>query len=452
MHEECGVVGLYNIKEAANYAYLSLYALQHRGQEGSGIVSRRNKEFFVQKGLGLVNDVFKQERLKSLPGAYAVGHNRYATHGPKHQLSSVQPFLTHTQFGQMAISHNGNFTNADSLRKELTRRGSVFSSTSDTEVFVHLFARRKEKDFTERLKMTFAQLRGAYSMLIQSEDTLYAARDPKGFRPLVFGKKDDGYMLASETCALELSEAEYLRDIEPGELLKISQKTLTSISLRAAKERQHFCSFEPIYFARPDSKIAKQDIYSLRKKIGAELAKESPVDNADLVIAIPDSGTPLAMGYAGASNLPFEMGLIRNHYVGRTFIEPEQSIRDFGVKLKLSPVVSTLKGKNVVVLDDSIVRGTTSKKIVRLLKKAQVKSLHMRIGSPPMLASCYYGVDTPISSELIASQKKVDEIRDHIGADSLAYLSLVGLKKALQSEQVSYCYACFTADYPEAIS
>lgn len=466
LKEECGVFGIINEPDAANFIYLGLYALQHRGQEACGIVTlaqendangskSEKRKFYAHKSFGLVVDGISPAHVAATKGDMGIGHNRYSTHGGK-IVQNIQPFYCQTSWGPLALAHNGNLTNADLLRKELESQGSIFQSTSDSEVFLHLLAKSSKTDMIERIHDVMSKVHGAYSLVLMTNDTLYAMRDPHGFRPLVLGKREvDGrtsYIAASETCALDLIEADIIREVEPGEVVAMTTASLKCYPAKpAAKKQSAFCSFEPIYFARPDSKVFEDDIYTLRKRMGAVLAEEAPAD-ADVVIAIPDSGVPMAMGYAEVSGLPHELGLVRNHYVGRTFIEPTQAIRDFGVKLKLNPVVGALKGKRVVVIDDSIVRGTTSVKILRMLRRAGAKEIHVRIGSPPITHSCFYGVDTPKRKNLLAAQKTIAEMGEFIGADSLAFLSISGLRKALGPDAAKqYCFACFTGDYQEPI-
>ena len=450
LKEECGVVGVIGDPEAANLIYLSLYALQHRGQEASGIVTRaENSQFHSHKGFGLVGDTFPREKLDKLVGSAGIGHNRYSTHGGK-MVQNIQPFYFNTPVGSLAIAHNGNLTNAGSIRKQLEMEGSIFQSTSDTEIFMHLLAKASSPAVLGRLIEAIRSVKGAFSITLLSDKHLYAARDRFGFRPLVLGRRGAGYVVASETCALDLIDAEYVRDVEPGEILEISHDGEVRSHFPLRKTKGAFCAFEPIYFARPDSRLFGEDIYYMRKKLGRQLAKETHV-SADLVIAVPDSGVPMALGFGEEVELPVELGLIRNHYIGRTFIEPSQSIRDFGVKLKLNPVASALKGKRVVVVDDSLVRGTTSVKIMRMIRQAGAKEIHLRLGSPPIIHSCYFGVDTPDRKNLLAAQKNCEEIRSYIGCDTLGFLSLDGLKKVLGEEHTSYCVACFDGKYPEKI-
>ncbi|MEK7712595.1 MAG: amidophosphoribosyltransferase, partial [Nitrospirota bacterium] len=430
----------------SNLAYLGLYALQHRGQEGAGICSSDGRHLHLDKSMGLVADIFSEKRLKKLPGHIAIGHNRYSTAGSS-ILKNVQPILANFALGPLAIAHNGNLVNAAEIREELEKEGAIFQSTSDSEVIVHLIAHSKTGDFYERVIEALRQVSGAFSLLILRERELIAVRDPYGVRPLSLGQVDGAYVVASETCALDLIGATYIRDVEPGELLIINENGLQSMKPLVAP-RQASCIFEFIYFSRPDSYIfGEKNVNEMRKKFGAQLARESGVD-ADLVIAVPDSGVPAAIGFAEESKLPFDFGLIRNHYIGRTFIEPKQNIRHFGVKIKLNPVRQLLEGKRVLVIDDSIVRGTTSKKIVKMLREGGgAKEVHMRISSPPTIGPCFYGIDTPTRQELIASSHSVEEIRKFITADTLAYLSLEGLKNIVP-ESHNFCTACFDDNYP----
>ncbi len=445
-HEECGVFGVYGHPEAANLTYLGLYALQHRGQEGAGICSSDARQLYIEKGMGLVADIFSEKRLKKLPGHVAIGHNRYSTAGSS-VLKNVQPIVANFALGALALAHNGNLVNAPELRKTLEDEGAIFQSTSDSEVVVHLIAHARGDDFSERVAEALKEVSGAYSLLVLREKELIAVRDPYGVRPLCLGRVDGAYVVASETCALDLINAVYVRDIEPGEMVIINENGITSRKFLLSP-RKAFCIFEFIYFARPDSNIfGGQNVNEIRKEFGRQLARESKVD-ADLVIPVPDSGVPAALGYSEESGIPFDFGLIRNHYIGRTFIEPKQSIRHFGVKIKLNPVKRLIEGKRLVVIDDSIVRGTTSKKIVKMLRETGgAKEVHLRISSPPTIMPCYYGIDTPTRQELIASSHAVDEIRKYVTADSLAYLDLEGLKK-LVPDAGNYCSACFDNFYP----
>ncbi|CAE6736294.1 MAG: amidophosphoribosyltransferase [Nitrospira sp.] len=445
-HDECAVFGIYGHKEAANLAYLGLYALQHRGQEASGIVSNDGEQFHIEKGQGLVADIFSQQALSRLPGTMAIGHNRYSTAGGA-GLKNVQPLSVNFAFGNLAVAHNGNLINATMLRSELEAYGAIFQSTSDTEVIIHLIAHSRADTLLERVIDSLTQVRGAFSVVIMTDQGIVAARDPHGFRPLCLGRFRDSWIVASESCAFDLLDAEYVREIEPGELVVLDHRGVTSYK-PFSQAKPAMCVFEYVYFARPDSRIfGGGAVYSIRKAFGRQLAHESGV-SADIVIPVPDSGVPAALGYAEGSGLPFETGLIRNHYVGRTFIEPEQSIRHFGVKVKLNAVPEVLQGKRVVVVDDSLVRGTTSRKIVKMLRHAGAKEVHMRISSPPIVSPCFYGIDTPTKKELIASSHTKDEIRKYITADSLAYLSLDGMVNAAPGVSGRYCDACFTERYP----
>ncbi|MBI3392708.1 MAG: amidophosphoribosyltransferase [Nitrospirae bacterium] len=445
--EECGIFGIYGHPEAANMAYLGLYALQHRGQEGAGIVSSDGKQLHIEKAMGLVADIFSTERLSRLPGALAIGHNRYSTAGGS-SLKNVQPLLVNYALGGLALSHNGNLTNAGLIRDELEAYGAIFQSTSDTEAIVHLIAQSEAATLPERIVEALSKVEGAYSLLVMNEKTLIGVRDPHGFRPMCLGTLDGATILASETCALDLIEAEYIRDIEPGELIQIGPNGTLSIFPFPKVEPAH-CVFEYIYFARPDSIVFGNTVNGIRKALGRQLARETGVE-ADVVIPVPDSGVPAALGYAEEARLPYENGLIRNHYVGRTFIEPQQTIRHFGVKIKLNPVREALAGKRVVVVDDSIVRGTTCKKIVKMIRQAGAKEIHVRISSPPTTHPCFYGIDTPTRQELIASSHSTEEIRRYITADSLGYISLEGVMSVVPNSANSFCAACFSGRYPVA--
>lgn len=449
--EECGVMGVMGDPEAAKLIYLGLYALQHRGQEAAGIVTLPDnaKDFSGHKTFGLVGDGFTKDILAKLEGKSGIGHNRYSTTGGSRLTQNIQPFTFKTALGPVAIAHNGNLTNAAIIRQELEQQGSIFQSTSDTEVFMHLLARRNEDLLLDRMVEVMKRVKGAYSLVLLTQDRMFALRDPFGFRPLVLGRRAAAVVVASETCALDLIDADFEREIAAGEIVEVFPDGFVKSHFPFKSGRRGFCSFEPVYFARPDSQVFGEEIYALRKRMGAILARENPIE-ADVVIAVPDSGVPMALGYSAEAGLPLELGLVRNHYVGRTFIEPSQSIRDFGVKLKLNPVGSTLRGKRVVVVDDSLVRGTTSVKILRMLRQAGAKEIHMRLGSPPITHSCYFGVDTPHRSQLLAATHNVEEIRDFIGADTLAFLSLDGLREALGPQNSeNYCYGCFNGDYPE---
>ena len=450
-HEECGVFGVWRHKDAAALTALGLHALQHRGQEASGIVTLDDAGgFHSHKGLGLVGDIFGDAKVMAgLPGRAAIGHNRYATTGET-ALRNVQPLFADFEFGGFAVGHNGNLTNAGVLKRALVRRGCLFQSTTDSEVFVHLIAISLYSTVLDRLIDALKQVQGAYSLVGLHNGALIGARDPLGVRPLVLGRLNDGWVLASETCALDIVSAEFVRDIEPGEIVIIDDEGIRSVK-PFPKVENRFCIFEYIYFARPDSVVEGTPVYETRKRIGAELARESHIA-ADVVVPVPDSGVPAAMGYAVQAGIPFELGIIRNHYVGRTFIEPTDQIRHLGVKLKHSANRAMLAGKRVVLVDDSIVRGTTSKKIVEMVRHAGAAEVHMRISSPPTTHSCFYGIDTPERSELLAAQNDLAAMAKLIGVDSLAFISIDGLYRALGREgrdaaSPAYCDACFTGDY-----
>ncbi len=446
-HDECAVFGIYGHREAANFTYLGLYALQHRGQESSGIVSSDGRNFHMEKGMGLVADIFGKTDIRRLRGDKAIGHNRYSTSGES-LLRNVQPLTVNFAFGNLAMAHNGNLTNASMLRSELEAYGSIFQSDSDTEVIVHLIAHSKGDTFLVRAIEALSLVRGAYSLVMLTDHDLVAVRDPYGFRPLCLGKFKDAWVVASETCAFDLMGAEFVREVEPGEIIVINDKGMASHHPFVMPERPAKCVFEYVYFARPDSRIfGDHTVYPIRKALGRQLAKEAHVV-ADIVIPVPDSGVPAALGYAEGSGIPFEIGLTRNHYVGRTFIEPEQAIRHFGVKLKLNVVPGIVTGRRVVVVDDSLVRGTTSRKIVKMLRNAGAKEVHMRVSSPPTISPCFYGIDTPTQKELIGSSHAVEEIRNYVTADSLHYLSLEGMLNAVPGRNDHYCHACFTEQYP----
>jgi amidophosphoribosyltransferase len=444
-HEECGVVGVYGHPEAATLAYLSLYALQHRGQESAGIASSDGDALIAHRGMGLVADIFTQEMLAKLEGRLAIGHNRYSTAGST-VLKNCQPLVVEWAQGALAVAHNGNLVNAGALRAELEARGSIFQSTSDTEVIIHLIAASAADTLLGRIIDALRQVRGAYSLVFLTETQLIAVRDPHGFRPLVMGRVGDAVVVTSETCALDLVDAEYEREVAPGEIVVIDERGIQSVS-PFPPALPHHCVFEYVYFARPDSQVFGRNVYEARKALGRQLARESGVP-ADIVIAVPDSGVPAAIGYAEEAGLPFEMGLIRNHYVGRTFIEPSSSIRHFGVKVKLNALETVLRGKRVVVVDDSIVRGTTSRKLVTMIRAAGATEVHMRISSPPTINPCYYGIDTPTKEELIASAQSLEDIRQYLNADSLAYLSQEGLYAFTPGDGKGFCDACFTGRYP----
>jgi len=447
----CGVIGIFGHPEASKLAYLGLHALQHRGQESAGIVSSDGQQLHCVREMGHVGEIFTEERLSHLPGSSAIGHVRYSTTGDS-VTKNAQPLAVNYAQGSVAIAHNGNLVDATDVRARLEDDGSIFQSTSDTEIILHLLARSREGDLAARVADALRSVHGAYSLAFLSESTLIAVRDPLGIRPLSLGRhKKNGWVVSSETCAFELIEAEYIRDIEPGEMLVIDQDGARSLRPFKAEEPRR-CVFEWIYFARPDSTIAGQSVYSARENMGRRLAVEHPVE-ADIVIPVPDSGTAAAIGFARESGIPFDQGLIRSHYVGRTFIEPSESIRHFGVKLKLSPVRDVLAGKRVVVVDDSIVRGTTSGKIIGMIRSAGAKEVHLRISSPPTIGPCHYGIDTPDRNKLIASSHSVDEVRRFVGADTLGYLSIEGLHGAVSKvltkhEHRGLCDACFSNNYP----
>ena len=444
-HDECGVFGIFGHAEAAKIAYLGLYALQHRGQESAGIASTDGLDVYAHKAIGHVQEIFTPEVIARLPGESAIGHTRYSTAGDS-SLLNAQPVVIDCNRGKLALGHNGNLTNALEVRRRLEHRGSIFQTTSDTEVIVHLIARSASRNLPGAIADALNQVEGAYSLVILTRDEIYAIRDPRGFRPLNLGRLDGAWVVASETCAFDLIDAEYVREVEPGEMVRISRSGIESI--RFAPEKQHqYCIFEHVYFSRPDSLIFGRSVNQSRERLGRLLAREHPAD-ADIVVPVPDSGVPAAIGYANESGIPFRMGLIRNHYVGRTFIEPEQAIRDFGVKLKLNPVRSMLEGQRLVLVDDSIVRGTTSRKIVRLVREAGATEVHVRISCPPTVSPCYYGVDTPRRDELIAARNSVEEIRQYLGADSLGYLSLESLRAAVEDTEGNFCTSCYTGVYP----
>jgi amidophosphoribosyltransferase len=446
--EECGVFGIFGHPEAANLTYLGLFALQHRGQESAGIAVADGEKVRTSRAMGQVADAFDEAALGKLPGHLAIGHTRYSTAGESN-LENAQPFLIDCAHGQIAVAHNGNLVNAKELRDELVYAGSIFQTSSDTEVVLHLYARSRALSVEEALVESIAQIRGAYSLALLTKNRLIAARDPHGFRPLALGRLGDAWIVCSETCALDLIGAVYERDVEPGEVVIISDGGLRSVKPFPPQQLAH-CVFEHVYFARPDSYVFGRSVNEVRTELGRILARESSAP-ADVVVPVPDSGVCAAIGYAEASGLPMKMGLIRNHYVGRTFIQPQQSIRHFSVKVKLNPVRSILEGQRVILIDDSIVRGTTSRNIVKMLKAAGAREVHLRISCPPTVSPCYYGVDTPSRNELIAATHSIDEIREFIEADSLAYLSIDGMRSAVGSMQGSYCTSCYTGVYPVAI-
>jgi amidophosphoribosyltransferase len=445
--EECGVFGIFGHTEAANLTYLGLYALQHRGQESAGIAASDGHRIRHRKAMGYVNEAFSAESLAGLSGTLAIGHVRYSTAGES-KLSNAQPIVVDSVHGPFAIGHNGNLINAGELRDELVRQGAIFQTNSDTEVVVHLFARSRADGTEAAIVDAISQVRGAFSFIMLTKDRLIGARDPHGFRPLALGRLGDAWVMCSETCALDLIGATYVRDVEPGEVVVVSASGMKSIKPFAPAPSAQ-CVFEHVYFARPDSYVFGESVNEVRTELGRRLARESRVD-ADVVVPIPDSGVCAAVGFAEECGLPMRMGLIRNHYVGRTFIQPQQSIRHFGVKVKLNPVRSIIEGKRVVLVDDSIVRGTTSRKIVRMVRAAGAREVHMRISCPPTISPCFYGVDTPRRSELIAATHTMDEIRKYLDADSVAYLSLEGLAGGVKGGRSKYCTSCYTGVYPVA--
>ena len=448
-HDQCGLFGVYGHPEAAHLTYLGLYALQHRGQESAGIVASDGQRLQLEKGMGLVNDIFVDGKLEGLVGDRAMGHVRYSTAGDT-VAANAQPILIECHRGSIALGHNGNLVNAALLRHELEAAGSIFQSTSDTEVILHLYARSHRERLEDAIAASLSKVMGAFSLLFLTPDALVAARDPWGFRPLVIGRLEGATIICSETCALDLIDAEYVRDIEPGELVVVDRDGLRSFH-PFPPEAARQCVFEHVYFARPDSQVFGRNVLASRLLLGRQLARESPAD-ADIVVPVPDSGMGAALGYSQESGLPFQWGLIRNHYVGRTFIEPKQAIRSFGVKIKLNPVREILEGKRVILIDDSIVRGTTSRKIVGMVRAAGATEVHVRVSSPPTVGPCYYGIDTPLKSELIASSHSVDEICRYIGADSLRYLSQEGLLAAVGDPSgTRHCSACFSGRYPVAV-
>lgn len=452
LNEECGVFGVWGHPEAAQLAYYGLHSLQHRGQEGAGIVVTDGEQLKIHKGLGLVTEVFGQGELEKLPGKAAIGQVCYSKAGVT-GYENVQPLLFRSQTGSLALAHNGSLINADALKHQLEGQGSIFQTTSDTEVLAHLIRRSGYSTLEEKVKNALTMVKGAYAFLIMTEDKLIAALDPQGIRPLSLGKIGEVYVVASETCAFDVIGATYIREIEPGELLIISDEGLKSERFSYKMDRA-ICTMEYIYFGRPDSNVAGINVHTARKKLGIQLAKEAYVE-ADIVTGVPDSSISVAIGYAEESNIPYEMGLIKNRYVGRTFIKPTQELREQGVKMKLSPVRGVVEGKRVVMVDDSIVRGTTSRRIVRMLKEAGAKEVHVRISSPPITNPCFYGIDTSSKDELIAANKTIEEIREEIGADSLAFISAEGMVEAIgrddESVNCGHCLACFTGNYPTEI-
>ena len=448
-HEECGIFGIFGHAEASTLTQLGLFALQHRGQEACGIVSAENGELHQHRAIGLVADVLNPEALKSVPGTSAIGHTRYSTAG-KNTIDEVQPFSVTCQHGQVAVCHNGNLPFAEARRRELEHNGAIFSSTSDTETLLHGIARTPAKDVIEAIKKVLSETEGAYSLLFLTPTALIAVRDPRGFRPLVLGKFQDAWCVASETCAFDLMDAEYIREVMPGEMLIIDADGVHP-SMPFEVKKHSVCTFEHVYFSRPDSTIFGKSVNESRHKMGKRLAIEQPVE-ADLVVPVPDSGVAAAIGFASQSEINFRQAIIRNHYVGRTFIEPSQSIRSFGVRLKLNPIKDLINGRRVVLVDDSIVRGTTSKKLVEMVREAGAKEVHMRISCPPTAHSCYYGVDTPDRKDLIAAQMTVQEVGKYIGADSLGYLSLEGMLESIGLDSSTTCSACWSGKYPTLIA
>ena len=456
-HDECGVVAVYSHPEAETLAYLGLHALQHRGQESAGIVTSNGMALHIHKAMGLVADIFTEKKLAKLRGTLAIGHTRYSTTGDS-ALLNAQPIMVQSNKGMIALAHNGNLTNASEIRSRMEAQGSIFQTSSDTEVIVHLIAQSREHTLPEAMADALRRVEGAFSLVMISADRIFAARDPRGFRPLAMGRlraqgdrQQDTIVFASETSAFDLIGATYEREVKPGELVIVGPDGPPTSRFYAPALAQSSCIFEHVYFSRPDSRVFGRPVQESREELGRQLAIEAPAD-ADLVVPVPDSGVTAAMGYAAESGIPLRFGLIRNHYVGRTFIEPQQSVRDFGVRLKLNPVRSLLEGKRVVLIDDSIVRGTTSKKIVRMVRGAGATEVHLRISCPPTISPCFYGVDTPRKKELIAANNSVEEIRKYIGADSLSYLSLEGMKKACHDgEKTTYCTACYTGRYPTLI-
>ncbi|MDZ7823319.1 MAG: amidophosphoribosyltransferase [Ahrensia sp.] len=451
-HDECGVFGIYGRADAASFTTLGLHALQHRGQEAAGIVTYDNEQFHIERHVGLIGDNFTKENvIKRLPGDCSIGHTRYATTGGS-SIRNIQPLFAELDGGGLAVAHNGNITNALTVQRDLQRRGAIFSSTSDTETILHLIAMSDKKDIMSKFNEAVLQLEGAFSLVAMTAKKMIGCRDPHGIRPLVLGDLDGSWILASETCALDIMGARFVREVAPGEVVVITKKGIESYFPFGKNQNSKFCIFEFVYFARPDSAMQGESVYTVRKRIGEELARESGVE-ADIVVPVPDSGTPAAIGYAQAANLPFELGIIRNHYVGRTFIAPTDHIRHMGVKLKHNANRGLLEGKRVILVDDSIVRGTTSQKIVAMVREAGAKEVHMRIASPPTMSSCYYGVDTPERTKLLASRMSVAEMADFIRVDSLSFLSIDGLYRAVgeanrNNDMPQFCDACFTGQYP----
>ncbi|MEW6008828.1 MAG: amidophosphoribosyltransferase [Candidatus Omnitrophota bacterium] len=446
--EHCGLFGVFDGHQASYLTYLGLYALQHRGEESAGIVSSNGKQVFIYKDMGLVNEVFNPENLKSLKGSLAFGHVRYSTTGSS-IVKNAQPIIIEHRGGSLAIGHNGNLVNSLALKKELEVKGSIFQTTSDSEVILHLMARTKSKDLKEMLTFALTKIKGAYSLIMMNEDSLIAVRDPNGFRPLSLGKKGKSFCVSSETCAFDLIGADFIRDITPGEVLIINKRGAHSFFPSKTRNRPSYCIFEHIYFSRPDSFIFGESVHKVRQKLGENLANEYPVD-ADIVVSVPDSGNSAALGYSHTSGIPLELGIIRNHYVGRTFIQPLQKIRDLRVKVKFNLIKDIISAKRVVIVDDSIVRGTTSRIRVNAFKEAGAKEVHLRISCPPHRFACFYGIDFPDEKELIANNMNLSQMERFLGVDSLRYLSLEGLFKSVSLSEENYCAACFTGNYPVA--
>lgn len=450
LHEACGVFGIQNHPQAANLTYLGLYALQHRGQESSGIAITSGEGITVHKGMGYVKEVFgAQQLLDNLNGTTSIGHNRYSTTGSS-TIENAQPILINCRAGHIAGAHNGNLINASTLRHWMVQDGSIFMSATDTEVIMHLIARSKRESLDTMILDALSGVKGAYSILFLSNDALYGARDPRGIRPLILGKLDTSYVLSSETCAFDLIGAEMIREVNPGEMVKIDKNGITSFQIPCFEPviRPAHCVFEFIYFSRPDSFVFGKNVDRVRRKLGRQLAKEHPAQGADIVIGVPDSAVTAALGFSEESHIRYDIGLIRNHYVGRTFIHPAQRGRDFGVRIKFNPVKGVLKGKKIVIVDDSIVRGTTMKKIIRLIKTAEPAEIHLRISSPPIKCPCFYGIDMPTKGELIASEQSIDKIREYLEVDTLGYLSIEGMLSVMPDPKENFCAACFNGSYP----
>lgn len=450
LHETCGLFGVFNHAQAAQLTYLGLFALQHRGQESTGIAVADNGRIMLHKGMGLVSHVFRRmERLDKLKGNRAIGHNRYSTTGSS-TIINAQPVVINCRAGQIAAAHNGNLTNAESLRKRMVDDGSIFTSTTDTEVIMHLIARSKRTSIESMILDALSETKGSFSIIFLTAGALYGARDPYGIRPLIIGKMEETYFFSSETCAFDLVGAEMVREIRPGEMVRIDQNGLASFTIPAFEStpRLAHCVFEFIYFSRPDSFVFGKNVDRVRRKLGHRLAREHPALGADVVMGVPDSATTAALGFSEASGIRFDIGLIRSHYIGRTFIHPVQESRDFGVRIKFNPVKGVLKGKRIVIVDDSIVRGTTMKKIIRLIRTAEPAEIHLRISSPPIICPCFYGIDMPTKEELIANNQSVEEIRKYLEVDSLGYLSIDGMLSVMPEPKENFCAACFTGEYP----